>query len=70
MHRAWLGWWTSPGEFGSVAARLEDISLGGAKVVTANPPAPQQLVWLCLGIPDPTECVQAKVLERHPQARR
>ncbi len=66
VHRAWLGWWTSPGEFGSVAARLEDISLGGARVVTANPPAAQQLVWLCLGIPDPTECVQAKVLEIIP----
>ena len=62
VHRAWLGWWTKPGEFGSVAAQLEDISLGGAKVVTANPPAIQQLVWLCLGIPDPTECAQAKVL--------
>jgi hypothetical protein len=66
VHRAWLGWWTSPGEFGSVAARLEDISLGGARVVTANPPATQELVWLCLGIPDPTECVQAKVLEVIP----
>ena len=66
VHRAWLGWWTSPGDFGCVAARLEDISLGGARVVTANPPAAQQLVWLCLGIPDPTECVQAKVLEVRP----
>jgi PilZ domain len=66
VQRAWLGWWTSPGEFGSVAARLDDISLGGARVATANPPAAQQLVWLCLGIPDPTECVQAKVLEVSP----
>jgi hypothetical protein len=66
VQRAWLGWWTSPGEFGSVAARLENISLGGAMVVTANPPATEQLVWLCLGIPDPTDCVQAKVLEVRP----
>ena len=69
-HRAWLGWWIRPGEFGSVAAHLEDISLGGAKLVTANPPAAQQLVWLCVGIPDPTECVQAKVLQVRPRYRR
>jgi hypothetical protein len=67
LHRAWLGWWTSPGQFGSVAAHLVDISLGGAKVVTANPPPAAQLVWLCLGIPDPAECVQAKVLEVIPK---
>jgi hypothetical protein len=68
VHRAWLGWWTRPGEFGSVAAYLEDISLGGAKLlVTATPPAPQQLIWLCVGAPDPIECVQAKVLAVTPR---
>jgi hypothetical protein len=65
-HRAWLGWWASPGQFTTVAARLEDISHGGAKLVMAEPPAPQQLVWLCLGTPEPTECVQAKVVAVTP----
>ncbi len=68
VHRAWLGWWARPGDFGSVPARLEDISQGGARLVTAKPPTEQQLVWLCLGIPDPTECVQAKVLAVTPGA--
>jgi hypothetical protein len=44
VHRAWLGWWTRPGEFGSVPARLEDISQGGARLVTAKPPTEQQRV--------------------------
>jgi hypothetical protein len=60
--RTWLGWWRSRLEFTTVAARLQDISQGGARLVMADPPPAQQIVWLCLGIPDPTECVQAKVL--------
>jgi hypothetical protein len=59
---AWLGWWTAPEEFGVVPVHLEDISLGGAKLLAAEPPAPQQIVWFCLGVPDPAECVQAKVV--------
>jgi hypothetical protein len=66
VQRAWLGWWSTPSEFGRVAACLEDISLGGARLVTANPPAVQQLVWLCLGNPDPIDCVQAKILAVTP----
>jgi hypothetical protein len=62
IHRAWLGWWVGPGEFRCVAACLQDISLGGARLATSDPPASHQFVWLCLGTPDPTECVQAKVL--------
>jgi hypothetical protein len=64
--RAWLGWWTRPRRFETVAARLDDISQGGARLVMADPPAFPQIVWLCVGIPDPTECVQAKVLEVKP----
>ena len=64
--RAWLGWWSAPEQFARFAARLDDISLGGAKLVTADPPPLGQVVWLCLGTPDPTECVQAKVLQVLP----
>jgi hypothetical protein len=65
-HRAWLGWWAGPRQFTTVAARLEDISQGGAKLTTADPPAAGQIVWLCLGIPEPCECVQAKVVATSP----
>jgi hypothetical protein len=65
-HRAWLGWWTAPDEFGTVPVHLEDISMGGAKLFAAKPPLPQQIVWFCLGVPDPAECVQAKVVAVTP----
>jgi PilZ domain len=68
VHRAWLGWWTGPGAFHTVAAKLEDISMGGARLHTADPPAAGQILWLCLGIPDPSECVQAKVVAVSPSA--
>jgi hypothetical protein len=64
--RAWLGWWAGPRRFATVDARLDNISQGGARIVMADPPPVQQIVWLCMGIPDPTECVQAKVLEVKP----
>jgi hypothetical protein len=65
-HCAWLGWWTAPGEFGTVPVHLEDISLGGAKLLAAEPPMPQQIVWFCLGLPHPAECVQSKVVAVTP----
>src|SRR3954454_14095464 len=63
-----LGWWSTEGRFTRIAARLENISKGGAKLVTTDPARVQvdQLVWLCLGQPTPTECVQAKVLAVTP----
>jgi hypothetical protein len=67
--RAWLGWWTSSRAFATIAARLDDISQGGAKLVITDPPPVEQIVWLCLGIPGPTECVQAKVLAVLPTPR-
>jgi len=60
--RAWLGWWVGPHQFITMAARLEDISQGGAKLVAADPPPAQHIVWLCLGTPEPTECVRSKVV--------
>jgi hypothetical protein len=66
--RAWLGWWTAPDEFGTVPVHLQDISLSGARLLAAEPPLPHQFVWFCLGVPDPAECVQAKVLAVTPRA--
>jgi hypothetical protein len=67
---AWLGWWTAPSAFATVPAHLADISQGGAKLLAAKPPPPQQIVWFCLGVPDPVECVQAKVVAVTPAADR
>ena len=64
--RTWLGWWTITQMFATVATRLDDISQGGARLVMADPPAAGQIVWLCLGIPGPIECVQAKVIAVTP----
>jgi hypothetical protein len=64
---AWIGWWACSERFETVAAHLDNISQGGAKLVLAKPPPVQQIVWLCVGVPDPAECVQAKVLEVRPE---
>jgi hypothetical protein len=68
--RAWLGWWATSCRFTSVPACLVDISQGGAKLVLTGPPPAQPIVWLCLGTPGPTECVQAKVLAVVPTSPR
>jgi hypothetical protein len=61
----WLrvGWWIGSSAFHTAASYLENISQGGARVRMLNPPSKGELVWLCLGVPKPAECVRAKVLE-------
>lgn len=65
-HHVWVGWWLDPGRFHSVPAHLDNISQGGARVLLADPPEKDRIVWLCLGEPDPLECVRAKVLDVAP----
>jgi hypothetical protein len=67
-HRAWLGWWTAPNQFGTVPVHLQDISLSGARLLAVEPPLPHQFVWFCLGVPEPAECVQAKVVAVTPRS--
>jgi hypothetical protein len=62
-YRLWVGWWIGPSAFHTAASYLENISQGGTRVRMLNPPPQDQLVWLCLGDPNPAECVRAKVLE-------
>jgi hypothetical protein len=61
--RAWLGWWRNERDYSIVAARLIDISRGGARVAMAEPPPRRQAVWVCLGAPRPIDCVRATTLE-------
>jgi hypothetical protein len=59
----WLGWWRGEQEFFALTARLVNISRGGALVTAIGPPPERHLVWICHSSPEPTECVEAKVLE-------
>jgi hypothetical protein len=58
----WLGWWRGDAEFFANNARLINISRGGALLTAIDPPPQRHKVWICLGSPDPTNCVEATVL--------
>jgi hypothetical protein len=61
----WLGWWRGEGnaEFFALTARLANISRGGALVILRHPPPENYPVWICLGTPEPDECLAATSLE-------
>jgi hypothetical protein len=62
-HVVWLGWWQAEQEFFALTARLANISRGGALVVVQQPPPENHPVWICLGTPEPDECLAAISLE-------
>jgi PilZ domain len=62
-YRAWMGWWQNTHDFLIVAARLINISRGGAMLVLADPPPPHESVWICLGLSEPDDCARATVLD-------
>ncbi|WP_076343806.1 PilZ domain-containing protein [Paludisphaera borealis] len=64
--RIWAGWWVDDDEFTTTAARLENISRGGAKVRTTVAPDVSQDVWIRLADPSCSDFVQATVLEVVP----
>jgi len=59
----WLGWWQAEHEFFALTARLSNISRGGALIVVQQPPPENHPVWICLGTPEPDECLAAITLE-------
>src|SRR5262245_15366292 len=61
----WVGWWQGANnrEFFALTARLANISRGGVLLYVAQPPPQKHAVWLCLGTPEPDECLAARVLE-------
>jgi hypothetical protein len=61
-HVVWLGWWQAEQEFFALTARLVNISRGGALVLVQQAPPENHLIWICLGTPEPDECLAAKVL--------
>ena len=57
----WLGWWRGEGDFFAINARLVNISRGGALITAIDPPPQRHKVWICLGSPDPADCIEATV---------
>jgi len=66
----WLGWWHGENEFFALTARLSNISRGGALILVEQPPPENHPVWICLGTPEPDECLAATVLEVRRARRR
>lgn len=60
--RVWLGWWATDSRFAAVAARLVDVSRGGARLMVAEPPPAADYVWIRSADPQ-ASCVQGEVLE-------
>jgi hypothetical protein len=65
LYVVWLGWWQGEGEeeFFALTARLANISRGGALIHVDHPPPEKHPVWMCLGTPEPDECLAATALE-------
>ena len=61
--QVWLGWNQTGATFQASSARMVDISRGGAQLLIVDPPNPRSKVWICLGKPDPSDCVEAIVLD-------
>jgi hypothetical protein len=64
--RIWAGWWLNDDEFTTTAARVENISRGGAKVRSSNQPDVWQDLWIRLANAQCADYVQATVLEVVP----
>ena len=64
--RVWVGGWATDVEFVTIAARVENLSRGGARVVSWVPFATGEDVWLRLGSREYMGCVRGEVLEASP----
>ena len=64
--RVWLGWWSVESEFSMIAARFENISRGGALIVSPRAVEFTDEVWLKLGAAEYPDCVRAEVLDASP----
>jgi hypothetical protein len=64
--RIWAGWWLNDDEFTTTAARVENISRGGAKVRSTFEPEVSQDLWIRVADPLCDDCVEATVLEVLP----
>jgi hypothetical protein len=65
--RVWLGWWGDSNDFQAIAARLDNISWGGARLFSPVPPVTEEDIWMRLGTEVVSECVRAVVLDVRPR---
>ena len=61
--RVWTGRWSSPDVFETSASLVNDLSLGGAKVLTSSAPVVGEFLWIRPALPGNLQTVRAKVLE-------
>jgi hypothetical protein len=61
--QVWTGWWSNPEEFVTTAASLDNISRGGARIMTAIPPEENEQLWIRLAKASSGQALQALVLE-------
>lgn len=59
--RVWVGWWDGDA-FPIQRGTLLDLSRGGARVILPQRPPAGQAVWACVGSPEPSDSIEAKVL--------
>ncbi len=61
--QVWTGHWSSPNVFETSASLVNDLSLGGARVLTSSPPAVGEYLWIRPARPGKLQTIRAKVLE-------
>lgn len=61
--QVWTGRWSSPSDFETSASLVHDLSLGGAKVMTASAPVVGEYLWIRPARPAKLQTLRAKVLE-------
>jgi hypothetical protein len=61
--RVWTGRWSSPTVFETSASLVNDLSLGGARVMTSSAPVVGEYLWIRPARPGKLQTLRAKVLE-------
>ncbi len=61
--RVWTGRWSSPSVFETSASLVNDVSLGGARVLTSTAPVVGEYLWIRPARHDRLQTIRAKVLE-------
>src|SRR5271166_1575747 len=61
--RVWTGRWSSPSVFETSASLVNDLSLGGARVLTSSAPVVGEYLWIRPARPGELQTLRAKVLE-------
>jgi hypothetical protein len=61
--RVWTGQWSSPSVFETSASLVNDLSLGGARILTSSAPVVGEYLWIRPARPGKFQTLRAKVLE-------